>query len=130
MMNKYIRMTLLIMALSTTACTSMNSKFECQMKPGSGICASLSEVNQMIDRGQIRANTEKSALLANKAVSVQTPAIGYTPFEPKPLRTAETVTRVWIAPFEDKQGYYHLASEILLTTPGQWVGKLPNAKRA
>lgn len=114
MMNKYTRIALLILAMSTTACTSMNSKFECQMKPGSGICASLSEVNQMIDRGQIRANTDKKN-------TIETPTITATSFEPKPLRTAETVTRVWIAPFEDKQGYYHLASEILLTTPGQWV---------
>lgn len=101
-------------------CSSLNSQFDCPMKPGVR-CENIDSVNARVDRGELgQAN------------------IAYPPIEYKsnfhysrnhylskehPLRYAETVMRVWIAPFEDTAGNYHQESEIdTITKSGHWAG--------
>lgn len=72
-------------ALTLTACASLNSDFECKMQPGV-TCKSLDEINTMVDKGQFSAN---DPLDINKSIA------------------SEKVLNMWIAPFEDTDGNYH-----------------------
>jgi conjugal transfer pilus assembly protein TraV len=124
MMNKLFLPLIALLFLS--GCASLNSNFDCAAKPG-GVCASLSQVNNMVDTGQLGRGKSKKV---KPDEEIPTPVIGLTPYPAndsktyqKPLRAGELVMRVWLAPFEDSQGYYHQASELFVVTkPGRWLG--------
>jgi conjugal transfer pilus assembly protein TraV len=91
----------LIMLLFLTGCSTLNSQFDCPMRPGIR-CESLDQVNSRVDRGEIGQEMLKTSL---------------------PIRKRETVLPIWIAPFEDTDGNYHQASEIYtILNPGHWQG--------
>ena len=123
-MNKLLLPFIALLFLS--GCASLNSNFDCAAKPG-GVCASLSQVNHMVDTGQLGRGKSKKMKADEE---IPTPEIGLTPYPAddtktytKPLRAGETVMRVWLAPFEDTQGYYHQASEVFVVTKlGRWLG--------
>jgi conjugal transfer pilus assembly protein TraV len=126
-MNKHL---ILLLSLLLTGCSSMNSTFECKTNP-TGVCASLSEVNERVNRGEIGRTSSQLKNSGKNTKSIDTPAIGLTPYPNtpasvsypfKPQRQGDTVMRIWVAPYEDNDGYYHEASEVFaVTTPGRWI---------
>ncbi len=95
-----------IMVFLLCGCSSMNSDFTCPMKNGIR-CQSLDEVNTAIDTGTF--NLEK------KAIEKQKITFKYkyrNNVNARPIRGSEQVIKVWIAPYVDKKGNYHQATEI------------------
>lgn len=116
---------ILVITFLLNSCAS-HSQFDCPLKPGIR-CESIDSVNARVDRGEIGNNT--ATLIPSSAnikpISYQRPSyFNGTPFKKgEPLRYGETVMRVWVAPFEDKEGNYHQASDIYtITKPGAWMG--------
>lgn len=116
-----------------SGCASLNSNFDCPMKPGV-MCESLDQVNMQVDQGALG-----SASTASPCKTCHTMKIGqsnvnnnnlkqYTPSvtipSDTPVRTRETVMRIWMAPYEDKSGNYY-QSTVLYTVvkPGYWIGQ-------
>lgn len=109
-----------------TACTTMNSNFDCPNKAGVS-CKSLDQINGMVDNGQIRgrtqANPEEIAGVADSAEFQSFPTTtSYVAGEP--FRYGETVQRIWIAPYEDNEGNYHQDSLMYaIMKGGHWIGR-------
>lgn len=106
-----------------SGCTTMNSKFTCKTADGV-MCRSLDDVNSMVDRGELGQNFRK--------VETGKSAINFTPIFSKnshvsvPLRSGESVLRIWTAPYEDSNGNYHEDSVFYtVIKPGHWIGTPP-----
>lgn len=117
---------LISVALLLNACASTNSQFDCPMKPGIR-CESIDSVNARIDRGEISGNHSLKLASSNEFDSSRSDYPHYFNMshfgKDEPLRYGETVMRVWVAPFEDKEGNYHQESDIFtITKPGHWIG--------
>jgi conjugal transfer pilus assembly protein TraV len=116
----------IVMTFILSACSSINSQFDCPMKEGIR-CESIQSVNARVDRGEIGNNH----LISNTTNPVIHPITykdstfiknNYS-LTGEPLRYSETVMRVWLAPFEDKEGNYHQESDIYtITRNGKWIG--------
>lgn len=107
-------------------CSGISSQFDCPMKQGIR-CESIDSVNARVDRGEIGGGTIMSPVSSSSAqpISYKYPAYsGFSSFKNgEPLRYGETVMRVWVAPFEDKEGNYHQESDIYtITKSGSWIG--------
>lgn len=117
----YIGMTLL------AGCSSLNSQFDCPMKPGVR-CESIDSVNARVDRGELgQAEIKTSASTCCYAPIDYKPNSHFSKrnyfSKGEPIRYAETVRRVWMAPYEDTAGNYHQESEIYtIAKPGHWIG--------
>lgn len=112
--------------LLLTACSSMNSNFDCPNKVGV-LCKNLDQINEMVDRGQIQgqshtvSNTARDTSTASTFQPFMTVANNYSG---APLRYGETVQRIWVAPFEDTEGNYHQDSVIYaIVKEGHWLGQ-------
>ena len=124
----------LICVLMQTACTTMNSSFDCPNKAGVN-CKSLDQVNNMVDSGQILGRTQMSNISMEppKIAEIAKVADG-AEFESyptlssfssgKPLRYGETVQRIRIAPYEDTEGNYHEDCRMYsIMQGGKWIGQ-------
>lgn len=114
----------LLMLLSS--CAEMNTQFDCPMTSGIR-CESIDSVNARVDRGEMRrSNMSKVSDENLQTMPVYKDSLSANtryPSKAKSLRYGETVQRVWVAPFEDKQGNYHQESDIYtVTKPGSWIG--------
>lgn len=116
----------IFMTIILNACSGINSQFDCPMKPGIR-CESIESVNARVDRGEIG----NSHLQSNVSpLSIQPIQYRHSVYKQnnfskdgEPLRYSETVMRVWVAPFEDKEGNYHQESDIYtITKNGKWIG--------
>ena len=125
---------ILVMILVTillSGCSSINSQFDCPMKPGIR-CESIDSVNSRVDRGEIGGTTCMGCITSPSIQSIPYKDVTYSRMSlfknGEPLRYGETVMRVWVAPFEDKEGNYHQESDIYtITKPGSWIGVPPKA---
>lgn len=110
--------------LSLSACSTMNSSFDCPNKAGVN-CKSLDQINGMVDTGQIRGQSDigGSSLDVNSPVFEAFPVTtSYAPGQP--LRYGETVQRIWVAPYEDSEGNYHQDNLVYaIVKGGHWIGK-------
>ena len=115
-----------------TGCASLNSSFDCPMKPGV-MCESLDKVNSQVDSGTLGGTSAVTCSTCNKAkptLATLTGASGFTTLYPlpafnpgDPVRYGETILRVWLAPFEDKDGNYYQPDLIYtVVKPGHWLG--------
>ena len=106
-MMKILLITLCLLFL-LPGCASLNSDFDCPVKPGV-MCKSLDEVNSGVDRHAMGS-------------SVRSPSADQFSVPPDaPARYAETIMPIWIAPYEDAQGNYHNESKIFtVVKPGYW----------
>jgi conjugal transfer pilus assembly protein TraV len=117
---------ILPMSIVLVGCSEMNSQFDCPMKPGIR-CESISSINSRVDRGEI-GHTKSTSISVTKVPAMplyKDSNIGRYQYSGRgePLRYGETVQRVWVAPFEDKQGNYHQESDIYtVVKPGHWIG--------
>lgn len=115
---------LILLCLLLNGCSGINSQFDCPMKPGIR-CESIDSVNARVDRGEIGGGSTLSTTSIIQPISYKHSAYSrFSPFKKgEPLRYSETVMRVWVAPFEDKEGNYHQESDIYtITKPGSWIG--------
>lgn len=122
---------LLFCGLLLSGCAKMNSKFDCPMKPGV-MCESLDQVNAQVNQGTLggtstsmtptckNCETQKNKDFGN--FTTPYPTIAMNPGDP--VRYGETVLRIWMAPYEDKDGNYYQPT-ILYTVvkPGHWIGQ-------
>lgn len=118
---------LVLIVLCITSCASTPST-DCANKIQGLTCKSLGEVNDMVNRGEIRAgNAPKEQGVALSKPEPQVENFNSYPFSlvmsGEPLRYGETVLRVWIAPFEDTAGNYHDQSLVYtVVKKGHWLG--------
>jgi len=116
--------TLILLSTLLNGCSGINSQFDCPMKPGIR-CESIDSVNARVDRGEIGSGATTLSTRLVQPITCKTPTCSrFIPFRNgEPLRYGETVMRVWVAPFEDKEGNYHQESDIFtITKPGSWIG--------
>jgi hypothetical protein len=124
-------LSLLVLLLGLTACSTASESFDTQASEGVG-AKSISEVNRMIDRGDIPG--VKGDERDTKAVS---PLVSTAPLPPVSLtpivlsdntvihRQAEQVMRIWIAPFQDQQGNFYEASVVhTVHRPSFWSAQM------
>jgi conjugal transfer pilus assembly protein TraV len=136
----------IISATLLSGCASMNSSFDCKMKPGV-MCKNLDQVNRMVDQGKIgnpyaaqgtqssgcKTCGDSSVVSASNAnfQNISDFTTSYPNFPPKygdPVRYGETVLRVWIAPYQDKDGnYYQPTTLYTIVKDGHWIGTPVNA---
>lgn len=121
-MNKtrYLK-TISILALSAniSACSLASKGFDCKYDKGVG-CKSITEVNQMVDNGQLKGRTDKK--LSNPIIT-SSQCLNPIALNSQGMiqRVQEEQLRVWIAPYQDGQGDFHEASLIhTVIKPGSW----------
>ena len=132
MMKKQIYIGLFFtITVMLSGCSSLNSNFECSMKPGIR-CESLDQVNSRVDSGEIgQPNFNMSCVggsnnCSNLISSNSFYKDGSCSSQREPLRYGETVMRVWMAPYEDSVGNYHQESDVYsVVKPGHWIGNPP-----
>jgi conjugal transfer pilus assembly protein TraV len=102
-----------------TACGVSKENFDCKYGKGVG-CRSISEVNTMVNEGQLRdpskplANQPKNSVLEKHSSEFE----ALNPVQ----RIQEAHLRIWVAPFQDEQGHFHEASVIhTVLCPGYWT---------
>ncbi|HEX4045460.1 MAG TPA: type IV conjugative transfer system lipoprotein TraV [Gammaproteobacteria bacterium] len=108
-----------------TGCAS-NANLDCPMKPGVR-CESLDRVNARVNAGEIGSEetlpaTTKSIEHIYSAKTMKTMDSPILSLK-EPLRSDETVMRIWIAPFEDTSGNYHQESSVFtIVKSAYWLG--------
>jgi conjugal transfer pilus assembly protein TraV len=124
-MKNYLSILLLMNICFISACSTMNSNFDCPNKAGIS-CKSLDQINGMVDSGQLRGRTQTSLAndTGNMTNEFQSFPVASTFVPGQPIRYGETVQRIWIAPYEDTEGNYHQDNLIYsVIKPGAWIGK-------
>ena len=119
----------LLIPIFLNGCSSLNSNFDCPMKPGIR-CESLDQVNAQVDRGvlgndDLKMTSIKTPMYIQSGNSTRVNTYKFANYTAKgePLRYNETVMRIWVAPYEDTAGNYHKESEIFtVAKPGHWIG--------
>ncbi len=123
--------TLMLALLGLTACSTASESFDTEATKGVG-AKSISQVNGMIDRGEIPG--VKGGDSETKAVS---PLVSTAPLPPVSMtpivlsdntvihRQAEQVMRIWIAPFQDASGNFYEASVVhTVHRPSFWSAQM------
>ncbi len=134
MYNNFVKNFLVILIsgpLFLTACSTASESFDTEATKGVG-AKSISEVNRMIDRGEIPGVHSDE-----RAPKTVTPFVSTAPLPPVSLtpivlsdntvihRQAEQVMRIWIAPFQDQQGNFYEASVVhTVHRPSFWSAQL------
>ena len=115
---KYIITTLLL--LCNLGCTS--SHFDCPASKGVH-CQKLSTVDALVDSGVDLDKPKKKKRcrwFTPKKIKPQ-PAVIHTTSDNPPVRVAEELLQVWLAPYETGNGVYHQASYLnLVVKPAYW----------
>ena len=125
--KKKLSQFLVVLSLTLTGCSTASESFDSQATQGVG-SKSISQVNAMIDKGQIegiKGDNENDKVIA--PVLVQTPI---PTFNQETIvlsdhsvihRQPEQHMRIWMAPFQDANGNFHEASVIhTLQRPSFW----------
>lgn len=118
-----------LFVLGTTllsGCVNTNSEFSCPA-PKTGMCQSVRSVDNMVDSGQIHADTSRTtqrvSISTNTSITWDNFSTPYaaTIHPGQPLRQQEIVMAVWMSPYEDSKGYYHDESTVYaVMIPSQW----------
>ena len=118
-LKKLTQAALIITIISLTGCAGMNDKFDCNVESG-GRCASMGSINKMANRGEFNENfyrTKNIAKITTSGYSSSTSA-------GKPIRSSESVEKIWIGPYEDSSGNYHEPSYVYtVVKKGRWIGE-------
>lgn len=106
------------------SCTPLNSGFDCPNQAGV-MCKSLDQIDGMVNDGQIRGRTQSTVRGSDHQNLTEfqpyTVTSGFYPGAP--LRYGETVQRIWIAPYEDREGNYHQDNYLYtVVKEGHWIG--------
>lgn len=130
-MKKTTILILILFAVLLSGCSSLNSNFDCPMKPGVR-CESLDQVNAQVDRGEISHSDIKMTTI-NQPITTMSGVTKQPLYKDasylnkgEPLRYGETIMRVWVAPYEDTSGNYHQESDVYtIVKPSHWIGYPP-----
>lgn len=117
MYQKMINMLIFMMPILMMAgCSSMNTEFDCPMKPGVR-CESIDKVNAKVDSGLIHSDESMSCLQDNVMFA-----------DGEELSCSDTPCgkkmNIWIAPFTDNQGNYHTASNVYASTDNKSLSEV------
>jgi hypothetical protein len=100
-----------------TGCAGINGKFDCPYKLGIS-CKSVSEVNDLVDRGKLPAKLVSKNKTAKATVTVNTTVTEWRGVK----RIPEKILTVWLAPFVDQAGNYHGGSFLTaVIQPAKWL---------
>lgn len=126
-MKRLVMMACILIQLGgLTACSIMNSSFDCPNKSGVN-CKSLDQINRMVDSGEIRGRMQTGCAGVAKCTDgaeFQSFPVSASFRSGQPIRYGETVQRIWIAPYEDSEGNYHQDSIIYAVMKGgHWIGR-------
>jgi type IV conjugative transfer system lipoprotein TraV len=108
------------LSFALMGCGELNSQFTCPMKPGVS-CQSLDQVNTLVDQGKL-AQAKPASSVEKTTLTVDIRYLADAEDSTDSIkRNPETVMRLWIAPYQDKQGNYFSAHTIYhVIQPGQW----------
>ena len=126
---KYIVGLFMTSLLLLNGCTGMNTDFGCNHTAGDS-CQTIMAVNRKASAGGY--NHLPTTQQPHDAVTIpaKTPQ-GFTVATPQagaPVRYSENIQRIWIGPYQDRQGNYHEPSMVYtVLTPAHWVGLPPKA---
>lgn len=125
MYNKYVKF-LGLPLFFLSACSTASESFDSEATLGVG-SKSISQVNKMLDRGEIKSVTTDDTKTNIAPVVSLAPL---TQANPEKIvlsddaviyRQPEQVLRVWIAPFQDQSGNFYEASVVhTLLRPSFW----------
>lgn len=124
MIKRVLIMSLLAPVL--TGCAVGHTSFDCG-KTSPARCQSLSKIDKLVSQGRLKQH-KYAKVIRPKSYRYNKPNYTSkislpTPRSKHPLRASETVMRVWVAPFVDKQGDYHQPEYVYrVMKPGFWVG--------
>lgn len=121
-----------------TGCSSLalgDDEFSCKMENGGVPCASTSQMYEMTNNGQTPAKLarEKQLKKEDKTVDDGTKngqsdfvldnyVTNRLPDEPIPVRTPPQVMRIWVAPYEDKEGDFVMSGYVYTeVSPRRWT---------
>ena len=123
MRKLFINACLMVCTFALSACSSMNSSFDCPNKAGVS-CKSLDQINGMVDSGQIQGRSSMGGSeLANNSSQFEGYPNVAAYYPGAPIRYGETVQRIWLAPYEDTEGNYHQDSLMYaIVKRGHWIG--------
>ncbi len=127
--TQLLSLTLLLLGL--TACSTAHESFDTQAFEGVG-AKSISEVNRMIDHGDIpgvKGDDGERKTLSPLVSTAPLPPVSLTPIVLSDNtvihRQAEQVMRIWIAPFQDQQGNFYEASVVhTVHRPSFWSAQM------
>jgi len=120
-----------LVGLILTACSTAHESFDTQASEGVG-AKSISEVNSMIERGDIsgvKGDDGERKTLSPLVSTAPLPPVSLTPIVLSDNtvihRQAEQVMRIWIAPFQDQQGNFYEASVVhTVHRPSFWSAQM------
>lgn len=111
-----------LLAAFLSGCSGSSESFDTE--PGKGVgFRSISEVNKMVDRGQIDGIKKQEDGVISPIVTVEKPSMfDFIPGgDSKVMRRPEEHIRVWVAPFQDAVGNFHEGSVVhTLLNHGTW----------
>ena len=137
--KKILKMLFLFLGapLVLSGCIGMNSKFDCNVS-SDGKCASMGTIHKMADIGEFNeypkhkiiensniikasgSNRSNIGTSNSNNINSKYPYLGqkyypntFSTFPTgHPLRTSETIQKIWIGPYEDDNGNYHEPSYV------------------
>ena len=121
-----------------TGCSSLalgDDEFSCKMENGGVPCASTSQMYEMTNNGQTPAKLAREKLLEKEGKTVDDGTkngqsdfvldnyvTNRLPDEPIPVRTPPQVMRIWVAPYEDKEGDFVMSGYVYTeVAPRRWT---------
>lgn len=121
-----------------TGCSSLalgDDEFSCKMENGGVPCASTSQMYEMTNNGQTPAKLAKEKQLKKEGKTVDDGTkngqsdfvldnyvTNRLPDEPIPVRTPPQVMRIWVAPYEDKEGDFVMSGYVYTeVSPRRWT---------
>ena len=124
MYTKQLKILLLTSSmLLFTGCAGINGKFDCPFKSGI-YCKSVSEVNDLVDRGNLPVKTKtksESNHIAPLSIVTTKETTTVTQFRGA-KRVPEKILTVWLAPFVDQAGHYHAGSYLTaVIRSAKWI---------
>ena len=118
-MLNFKRTFMLTVFLLLTGCSIPQDSFDCKYSKGVG-CCSITEVNGMVNQGRLgKKPFNDDTPLKDSVVLISPDSISADSMVIK--RITEEHLRIWLAPYQDKQGHFHEASIIhTVLKPGCW----------
>lgn len=139
---------LLGVPLLLSGCMGMNSKFDCNVS-SDGKCASMGTIHKMADVGEFNEYSNHRIVrhgnIANaNRIGSNNIGIGNSNSNNKyptqryfsnisstasyPLRSSETIKKIWIGPYEDENSNYHEATHVYaVIKKAQWLAESEQA---
>lgn len=121
---KYLRsLTVISCLLMLGGCTGMNGGFSCDETSGDH-CMSVSQTNTLAKEGRAGQSANASVSATQQESTTPLQAMTYplkAPAPGVPVRAGESVQKLWIAPWVDKDHTFHEPDNVFfVTTPSHW----------